>query len=300
MLNPGMGYYLRTGMEKVIHIKNLISFHYFEYVKDFHGIGEQHDFWELVYVDYGKIRVMSNEDEYMVCAGEAFLHQPHEYHNVLATGDFASVIIISFDCYDAPLECLKKQVLRFYGKEMQIIGELFTEGSKLFRGPLDIFDQRKLVFNEKALFGSEQFVTSYLEMLLILLVRNHQARDEKGSCVQPEADKEQGLVNMLCSILSEHVYDRLSFTKISRECGFSKSYLSKVFKNSMGVGVIAYYNQIKIKEAKRLISEDKYTFTEIADMLNFSSVHYFSKYFKQITGMTPSGYQKSVKIKSVI
>ncbi len=191
-------------------------------------------------------------------------------------------------------------MLRFYGKEIQIIGELFNEGANLFQAPLDIFDQRKLIFNENVAFGSEQFVTSYLEMLLILLVRNHQVTDEQGGCVRYEADKEHGLVDMLCSILSEHVYDRLSFTKISKECGFSKSYLSKVFKNSMGVGVIAYYNQIKIKEAKRLISEDKYTFTEIADMLNFSSVHYFSKCFKQITGMTPSGYQRSVKIKSVI
>lgn len=300
MMEPGIGYYRRTGMQKVVIIKNLISFHYFEYIKDFHGIGEQHDFWELVYVDYGKIRVVSDEDEYTVCAGEAFLHQPCEYHNVLATGDFASVIIVSFDCYDTCLECLKKQVLRFYGKEIQIISELFNAGETLFKAPLDIFDQRKLVLNEDAPFGSEQLVTSYLEMLLILLVRNHQVTDERGNPVQSSVKKEQGLVDTLCSILAEHVYGKLSFTKLSKECGFSKSYLSKVFKNTMGIGVIAYYNQIKIKEAQRLISEDKYTFTEIADMLNFSSVHYFSKCFKQTTGMTPSGYQKSVKIKSVI
>lgn len=300
MQGPAMGYYLRTGLKKVIHIKNLISFHYFEYVKDFHGIGEQHDFWELVYVDYGRIRVVSDADEHIVCAGEAFLHQPFEYHNVLATGDFASVLIISFDCYDTLLSCLKKQVLRFYGTEMQIIGELFKEGEKLFAPPLDLFDQRKLVLNDHAPLGSEQFVTSYLAMLLILLVRNHQMSAGDDGRMNERIGKEQGLVNLVCNKLSEYVYDKLSFTKLSKECGFSKSYISKVFKNTMGMGVISYYNQIKTKEAKRLISEDKYTFTEIADMLNFSSVHYFSKCFKQMTGMTPSGYHKSVKNKSVI
>ena len=44
-----------------------------------------------------------------------------------------------------------------------------------------------------------------------------------------------------------------------------------------------------------MIREDYYNFTQIADRLGFSSIHYFSRQFKRITGMTPSEYASSIK-----
>ena len=44
--------------------------------------------------------------------------------------------------------------------------------------------------------------------------------------------------------------------------------------------------------SKELISEGKMNFTEISDSLGFSSLHYFSKTFKKLTGITPSEYEK--------
>ena len=44
-----------------------------------------------------------------------------------------------------------------------------------------------------------------------------------------------------------------------------------------------------------MIREDQYNFTQIADAIGFSSVHYFSRQFKKITGMTPSEYASSIK-----
>ena len=44
-----------------------------------------------------------------------------------------------------------------------------------------------------------------------------------------------------------------------------------------------------------MIREKQYNFTEIAQRLGYSSVHYFSRHFKQVAGMTPSEYAASVK-----
>ena len=57
---------------------------------------------------------------------------------------------------------------------------------------------------------------------------------------------------------------------------------------------------LKVAEAKRLISEGKYRYTEIAEMLGFGSIHYFSRTFKLHTNMTPSGYEKSVKARALL
>ena len=52
---------------------------------------------------------------------------------------------------------------------------------------------------------------------------------------------------------------------------------------------------MKLKSAVTLIRERNLNFTEIAEVLGFSSVHYFSRLFKKKTGMTPSEYSSSVK-----
>ena len=56
-----------------------------------------------------------------------------------------------------------------------------------------------------------------------------------------------------------------------------------------------FYNNCKIDRAKQLIREGEHNFTEISEMLAYNSVQYFSRQFKEITGMTPSQYEVSVK-----
>ena len=58
-----------------------------------------------------------------------------------------------------------------------------------------------------------------------------------------------------------------------------------------------YYKITKLEKAKELIRQGDYTFTQIASILNYSSIHYFSKVFKKYLGMTPTEYSISVKLK---
>ena len=46
--------------------------------------------------------------------------------------------------------------------------------------------------------------------------------------------------------------------------------------------------------ARLLIRENKLNFSQIAEKLGYGSIHYFSRQFKNITGMTPTEYQESV------
>ena len=59
--------------------------------------------------------------------------------------------------------------------------------------------------------------------------------------------------------------------------------------------MIELFLQMKIEFAKQLIREDQMNFTQISDFLGYSSIHYFSRQFKKITGMTPSEYSSSIK-----
>lgn len=296
-----MDYYKRTSIENKINISNFISFHYFEYLKEFEGIEESHNFLEMVYVDYGKVKVVSDKEEYYVSSGEGFLHAPNELHNILSVGEFASAFIISFDCDCERLSEIQSRVLKFYGREAKIIKQLYKSGQEVFEGPYDIFDQQKLKIRQDAPYGGVQEFKLLTEELLLLLIRSSSDKGEMPEKYpDEELENERVIVDRVIGIILASIYEKISLTDICSQLSFSKSYILKIFKKRMGCSVMDYYNQMKIKEAKRLISEDKYTYTEIARLLNFSSVHHFSSSFKQITNMTPSGYQKSIKNHSVI
>ncbi|MBK7028634.1 MAG: helix-turn-helix transcriptional regulator [Bacteroidales bacterium] len=75
------------------------------------------------------------------------------------------------------------------------------------------------------------------------------------------------------------------------------TYLSAVFSEVTYTSIENYILLQKAERAKQLISTNEYTFTEIAYMLNYSSVAYFSNQFKSITGITPSAFQRIINKK---
>jgi AraC-like DNA-binding protein len=72
-------------------------------------------------------------------------------------------------------------------------------------------------------------------------------------------------------------------------------YLSTVFTEITYTSIENFILLQKAERAKQLISTNEYTFTEIAYILNYSSVAHFSNQFKNITGITPSTFQRIIK-----
>jgi AraC-like DNA-binding protein len=79
-----------------------------------------------------------------------------------------------------------------------------------------------------------------------------------------------------------------------------KTHLKTMFKNAAGMGVMEYFNRLKMEEAKRMIREGKHNFTEISQLLGFSSIYYFSRFFKKHSNMTPTEYGFSIKARASI
>lgn len=68
--------------------------------------------------------------------------------------------------------------------------------------------------------------------------------------------------------------------------------LSKLFSKHTGVTLERYIILNKIERIKELIENEEYTLSEIAYMMEYSSVHYLSLQFKKETGYTVSEYKK--------
>jgi AraC-like DNA-binding protein len=100
------------------------------------------------------------------------------------------------------------------------------------------------------------------------------------------------LVEEVKVFLAAHLDKHFTLNDICEQFWVSRTALSKKFRKVEGKGVMDYFIDLKIDEAKTRIRRSAASFTDIAEALGFSSVGYFSKIFKSRVGMTPTEYSK--------
>ena len=289
--------YVKNPLTPVFTVKNIYTLHYFKYGKNFTYPTESHDFWEMVYIDGGSAHVVADGKEVTLTQGEAIFHAPFVAHTIYTGDDFANAAIVSFDCTSRAAKNLKDRIFKFGEKEKQLLSDIITEGSLTYMEKLNDPDLHKMNKRANTPFGSEQIIKNDIENLLVMLVRSFEKPQKEE---QPAGYKTKEIAEKIIAILQSRVYSSVTLDEIASQLYFSKTYIKNVFRKYTGTSIIQYYIDLKMDEAKKLIIQNKYSFTEIADMLSINSVHYFSRLFKQRTDMSPSEYAKSIKVDNLI
>ncbi len=78
---------------------------------------------------------------------------------------------------------------------------------------------------------------------------------------------------------------------LSRKLNYNYTYLNNVFCKTQGINIEKYMITRKIERVKELLAYNEHNLTEIAYMLNYSSVAHLSSQFKKITGMNATEYR---------
>lgn len=283
-------------------IGRLYTIHYFEYMNTFSFAGESHDFWEFLYVDKGAVEITSGNRKHRLEKGEIIFHKPNEFHDVTADGRIApNLIVISFECLSPHMDFFRDKILRLGETEQKLLASIISEAKKSFAGRLDDPYQEEIFLNEQLPFGSLQLIKIYMEHFLIHLLRRYHEKGgltEKFSLQAAKTTKQksnQEIFALVTRYLEKHLNQHLTLEQICRDNMISRSHLQKIFQQQSGLGIIEYFSGMKIDAAKQLMRTDQMNFTQIAEKLGYSSIHYFSRQFKKITGMTPSEYVSSVK-----
>ena len=84
----------------------------------------------------------------------------------------------------------------------------------------------------------------------------------------------------------------LSLQRIAADLLLSLSYLSKLFKQEVGMSFIDFLIKIRIKEAIKLMNNPQLKIYEIAEQVGYSSQHYFCAAFKKVLGVSPTEYRQ--------
>ena len=98
----------------------------------------------------------------------------------------------------------------------------------------------------------------------------------------------------IMNYIEKNYMKEISLEILSEEMGLTPNYLCKIFKNSTGMKLTQYINQVRVEGAKKLLKNTSMKAHEIAETVGFSSASYFSTIFKQVTGTTVSEYKDSI------
>lgn len=276
-------------IENPVQVRDLVTIHYFEYTKDYHYPGESHDFWEIICVDRGTVFVRCGNEEHPLSRGEMILYPPNVFHTLRADSVAPSnVFIISFTEVSGTLEPLGGHVLHLSASMRELVRAIIREGQAAFSLPMT--QRTRLEPHPQAPFGSQQLVRMRLEELLILLLRA-QACPEP---VRPKARYDDDIAGRIMELLKENICRQLSLGEITDTLGYGKTYLSGVFKQVYGKGIMECFMELKLEEARYLLRQGTMSVSEISETLGFSSPQYFSKRFRKFTKMSPRQYAGSV------
>ena len=283
--------YMKTELKKSLVIDGIYTVHYFEYTKDFAYSGELHDFWEIVYADKKSVVITAGAQELTLEAGQMYIHKPNEFHKIRCDGTrAANSVILSFDCFCPELMSIAGIVINCSTEEKKLMGLIISEAANAFSTPLGTPYTRMLEKSQSGDFGCEQMIQLYMEQLLILLIRGN-----KRSIPQKN-DTNSTLLPRICEYLENNVEKRLSFSDIVKAFSVSGSVIKRLFKDNMNCGIMEHFSRLKVDAAKQMIRENELNFTEISEKLGFNTPQYFTTVFRRISGMSPSEYEKSVKL----
>lgn len=101
-------------------------------------------------------------------------------------------------------------------------------------------------------------------------------------------------LNGILEYINKNYSDNLNLTLLSNIFYISPSHISRLFKKHMGTTTISYIHDVRIKKALELLKKE-FNIKEIAELVGYTSLNNFYKYFKLHTGTTPAKYVQGKK-----
>lgn len=260
-----------------LQVEGIYTFFYQEKEQGFLFPGEAHPMAELTYVDQGALHSVAEGQDLLLKQGDIVIYGPGQWHMQYADiGVAPRFVTISFDVS---------------GRELTpLLGRKFPS-------PQNVATVLQSMLREQERMDdySNDIILADLSLLLNLLLR--EAAAPTGGKLQTvnAVHSENEIIRQAQQYISAHIREKLSVPSVARQVDVSPSYLTALFHKNLQISPGEYIRRIKLQESKQMIRENNLNFTQIAAELQYSTVHHFSRQFKEKFGITPTEYAKSVR-----
>lgn len=107
-----------------------------------------------------------------------------------------------------------------------------------------------------------------------------------------DGKRESVMLTNVYQYISKNFHKRITLGNLANICNYNISYLDRKYKSKYGVSPMVYYKSLRINEIKKLLQSGN-SISEIINIMSFSSIYSFSRYFKNAVGMSPTEYIKN-------
>ena len=260
-----------------IRVEGLYTFFYQEREQGFLFAGESHPMPELTYVDQGELHSVADGQDILLKQGDIAIFGPNQWHMHYADiGVAPRYVTITFDLEGVDITPLLNRKFAAPQQAVTLIQQMLREQERM-----DEF--------------SSDMIISQLSLLMLTLLREASAPTGAKLRTANAIHSENEIIRQAQQYISTHIRQKLSVPLVAKQVDVSPSYLTALFHKNLQISPGEYIRRTKLQESKQMIREDNLNFTEIAAALQYSTVHHFSRQFKEKFGITPTEYAKSVR-----
>jgi len=227
---------------------------------------------ELLYVEQGSLHSVADGREQYLQQGDFVIYGANQWHMQYADTDVSPRCLRIFFEMHGDLTMLQNRKFTASGVVRQLFEQLLQE-------------------QERTEPYADEMILALLNQLILLLLRQVANQPLPDSRMKGE----YRIIHQTQLFVSTHVWEDLSVPFVAHHVNMSPSYLTALFQKHLAISPGEYIRRVKLQESKHLIRENKLNFTEIAAELQYSTVHHFSRQFKEKFGITPSEYAKLVR-----
>ena len=237
-----------------------------------------HDYIEIFYLLSGEIKHTLNKKEELLSSGDCYILGLNEYHSFsMPLNTSNRDIMVSSDFFLSCLQLLPDLYKTFINKNflkialpLKVISELET----LFKEFSEVAHLEK-----KRCIAAQILMTIFLQAYSPFHLQN-------GKKHYPE------LIQTILYNLNKEYYIRGGIPALLEDCGYTQSYISKLFKKHLGITLSDYLLDIRLEHATYYLNSTEYSLRQIIELVGFQSLSYFHKTFKAKYSLTPIEYRK--------
>ena len=236
-----------------------------------------HENIEILYFTGGECTVVNGSEELKVTKGDIVIINSEDIHGIRFYNGYAQYILAHLD--------------HTFCKEMGFNTNDTRFKKKITDTQISHILEKAIAEQNEKLSFYEQSIKIMLLSVLLILFRKHVAPN-------PENDKTTNKIKLTKKIIkyiNKHYDEQINIESIENYCRYSRYYISRAFKETTGLTIMAFVNDVRIEKAKILLTNSDLNMANIALNCGFVSQSYFGKVFKKSVGISPLDYKNKTK-----
>lgn len=264
-------YYEKEGDNMFYELKHSATTDYFMKAngKNYEFPAHIQECFELIVVTSGELNITLNKNSLSLKKGEAVLIFPNIVHSMLPS-ECEFVI-----CIFSPL-----LVTAYYSKISNLLPD-----NPIFAMPQNLLDILIKMDKESSILAKKGFLYLLCDCF------------DKNRTYTKQKDGDYTLLIKILHYIETNYKKECTLKSLSENIGYDYTYVSRIFKDLVGLSFNNYVNYYRLNNACYLFENTKHSITNCALESGYTSIRSFNRNFKNQYGITPSEYAQKLKNK---